>query len=879
MSYEIYVISNSDMFREGLNAIAAFCRSAAFKNLTWIGAAIGITATAFAYLKQHDVMVFLKWVIGYFFVFNILLGVTTTVAVINTSDQTVPPQVVDGVPIGIALPAHLITAIGYGISTDLETDFTLPNEAQYNQTGMLFGSNLFRLSLASQLDDPEVMSEMNDYVRSCVVGDVLINHKYTFNDLLHAEDMWGLMTQSPSPIRGMFVNGVFNTCKQAATMLTAEINKYSTSTDSNSALAMLGKFIPTKNAYAPAAINNMLGNTYKYFKNNSDKATSILQQNIAINAFRSGIKNYAAEAGSVAGMENIANTVAMNNVRMSWATSQHIGIETLPLMQVVLLLLLICLFPIIAALTLIPGMGLDIFKNYIYSLLWLESWPIMYTILNMAMNFYMQSGNPDPVTLSNINLLAQEHSDISGVAGYLILAIPFLSMGLVKGMASTFNNAAQYLGGMAHSIAQGSATSVATGNESFGNVSTDNVTSNNLSANKHDTNFTSMSGMNTQQLGNAATVTSTPMGQDIYQTASGMSQLAVSANAAQSTATSLSQQVDQSLSSALQQNTQFVQSMGHNASLGDSKSSGVNSNIDNAMSTIQSMTQGLAQREGISDQDAFQRLSQISGSAGINGNVGLKIIGSGVMGSMNAAVTGSTMSTHNGSYTTNTDSSISDSDARNFTQAMHTVQNYSDTHSISDQNTTAQNTAIQMGADLNQAQRLSNSAQFIRSNSDAINENFNQAFANYVQTKHPEAAQEILSATGDSPMLAKQQQLANEFIQTHATQLANQYATNSSSLQQSANRAKYMTQNYQESSHNIMSQNGNFGVSATQANTLSNNVERAISSDNNKINMQHGGAQYHEENFNAASAKNIANGEKYSKTGIAHHALKEFMDS
>ena len=142
--------------------------------------------------------------------------------------------------------------------------------------------------------------------------------------------------------------------------------------------------------------------------------------------------------------------------------------------------------PLIAILALIPNIGLTTFKNYIYTLIWLESFPIMYAILNMAINFYIlpSHGVTQGVTLSNINRLAQEQSDIAGVAGYLILAIPFLSIGIVKGMASTFNQAAQYIGGMMHSIGQGAASSVAMGNYSLGNVSSNNATANSLNANK-----------------------------------------------------------------------------------------------------------------------------------------------------------------------------------------------------------------------------------------------------------------------------------------------------------------------------------------------------------------------------------------------------------
>jgi len=877
VTYEIYVIGNSDLFREGLNAIATFCQSDGFKAAIWMGSAIGIILTAMAYVRQHDVMVYLKWLVSYFLVFNVLLGVPSPVAVINTSDQTVPAQVVDNVPLGIALPAHLITAVGYGFSSDLEAVFSLPNEAQYHKTGLLFGSNLFRLSLASQLDDPEVMNQMNNYVRSCVVGDILINHKYSFNDLLHSDDIWGLMTSQPSPIRGMFINGSFNTCAQAAIILTKKINQYSSET----APALLARFIPTRHSYSPIAVTNMLTNTYQYFKAESKTGTDILKQNIAINAFRSGIKNYAAETGSVAGMENIANTMAMNTTRMAWATSRHIGIQTLPLMQVVLLLLMLCIFPLIAVLSLVPGLGLGVFKNYIYSLLWLETWPIMYTILNMAMNFYMSSGAHTSVTLSNINLLAQEHSDIAGVAGYLVLAIPFLSLGIVKGMAFTFNNAAQYLGGMMHSIAQGSASAVTTGNYSLGNISTDNATANNLSANKHDTNFTSLHGMDTQQLGNAATVTTTPMGSAIYHTASGMSQLATGAHAAQSSVSSLSQQVDQSLTSALHHNAQYVQASGHNQGLGTNMSSGVSSQVDHAMNTINSLTNNLAQKEGISTNDAFQKLSQTSASAGVSASEGLKFLGTGGAATQNSSIEGSSSSRHDGNYSIGTTKDISSSDAHNFSEALNTVQSYSESHSASNQNTQSQNLAIQMGADLNNAQRLSNSAQFIQSHSAAINTNFSQAFANYVQSYYPQEANAILSATGDSPMLTKQQQLADQFIQTHARQLASQYASSSDNVQRGLNsatmqnRQKYAMQNYQHNSQNMMSKGSGLGINSSQSGNLSNSIKNHINQAQTQISeaSKNQGTRNYE--FEASSDENIRKGKNYSQQGVSKHILNK----
>ncbi len=799
-AYEIYVISNSHLFREGLNAVAAFCSSDGFKAATYMGALLSISGTAIAYVKQHDLILFLKWLAIYFFVFNILLGVHQTVAIINTSDVSVPAEIVDNVPIGIALPAHLITAIGYDFGNDLETAFHMPDSLQYNTTGMLFGSNLFRLSLASSLDNADTMNEMNAYVRSCVIGDMLINHKYSINDLLHSQDIWSLMTSNPSPIRGIFIHGQFNTCQQAARDLDQKINNYA----SDKAPSVLSKFIPSHKIYAATAVNNYLEESYQGLLGLSETATQILKQNISINAFRSGILNYAAETNSTAGMENYANTVAMQNTRMSWAVSSHMGIETLPLMQVVLLLLMLCLFPLIAVLTLIPNMGMKIFANYIYTLIWLESWPIMFTVLNMAMNYYLSpgiTGTVYHVTLSNINRLSQQHSDVAGISGYLILAIPFLSIGLVKGMASTFNQAAQYIGGMMHSIGQGSASSVAMGNYSLGNISTGNATANSLSANKYDTNFSTMEGLSTQQLSNGSTITTTPSGQIIHNTATGTSHLTTGINVSAGISTALSNSADKyksdaqnsrvsmdnAISSAATNALSYDSSTAHAQSLSDTSTTGVNSQVDHAMSRMKAIAEEVQQKEGGSVTDAYRKMAQLAfdekGSGSIN-TPGGKRLGASASAGVSLNGVQQQQSSSDQIYTAGVDHNISQRQIDDFRSSMSVVENYSRSHSSSDSSNysnsiaarvgddfrNAQTYAHSMSVDLSTGERLSQQDSYVLSNNSGVQSDFTQPFVNYVHSVDPVNANRILNDQSASAVMQRQS-LAENYMHQYASQL------------------------------------------------------------------------------------------------------------
>lgn len=646
--------------------------------------------------------------------------------------------------------------------------------------------------------------------------------------MLHTNKLLQLITGKSSSVRGIFIGGVFTSCVQAGKQISSELNSYA----KKDVYSVLAKNIPSSRAYTPDEVKQKIYNTYHYFTGNTKKSSQILLQNITINALRSGIKNYAAETGSVASMVNMSNTMAMNNTRMSWATSSHIGVETLPLMQVVLLLLMVCVFPLIALLTLIPGLGLNIFKNYIYSLIWLESWPVMFTVLNMAMNFYIKNGHADIVTLSSINRLAQEHSDIAGIAGYLILAVPFLSLGLTKGMAYTFNSAAQYLGGMLHSIAQGSASQVSMGNYSLGNISTANATSNMLSANKHDTNFTNMHGMHTNQLANGVTATSTTGGEMIYNVGAGMSQLATSTTTAQSVASSLSHQAELSYSSAQSHMAQYSSDKSHNESMGGSATTGVSSQVDHAINYLNNLSSSATHSSSASESDSFNKNSNDSVSA--SATEGLKeramVFGNGVAFAQTATESGGTSesSDHGNKYTAEYSNNIGHTNSHEVREATQVLMNYGKTHTLSNSNSETQNEAIRIGQDLSRAVRQSESAQFIESHSDAINTNFSQGFTNFIEINYPEQAEAILSATGNSPMLEKQETLANQYITTHAHQLAQEYRNSSNSITQNNNDPKYKMDNYHHDTDNL-------GIDRSQQSSLNNQVSGSIHNNQERI--------------------------------------------
>lgn len=271
------------------------------------------------------------------------------------------------------------------------------------------------------------------------MGDIFLNHKYSFEELLNSPDPYTLIFANPSPLRGVFdKNNQFQTCEEA-------------SRDLKSALALDtqtgGK---TRNYYVrqlfggkpnpDLLFSQMIGDSYNYFYSSGQSAGQIIRQNVTMNALRSGIQSYAARSGDTASLVNMANTSSLEKQRLAQATMGHQALRTLPLMQTVIMGIMIGMFPIMVMAAMFNMMTLQVLKGYVFALIWLQTWPLLFAILNSAMAYYAKQ-NGVPVVLSELSQVQLKNSDIATTAGYIAVMIPPLSWGIVKSMGAAFSSA------------------------------------------------------------------------------------------------------------------------------------------------------------------------------------------------------------------------------------------------------------------------------------------------------------------------------------------------------------------------------------------------------------------------------------------------------
>ncbi|MDN0914313.1 type-F conjugative transfer system mating-pair stabilization protein TraN [Escherichia coli] len=739
--------------------------------------------------------------VAVFVLISLLVNVRTSVQIIDNSDL-VKVHRVDNVPVGLAMPLSLTTRIGHAMVASYEMIFTQPDSVTYSKTGMLFGAELVSKSTDFLSRNPEIANLFQDYVQNCVMGDIYLNHKYTLEELMASSDPYTLIFSRPSPLRGVYdSNNNFVTCKDASVSLKDKLNL-----DTQSG----GK---TWHYYAQQLFggrpdpnllfSTLIGDSYSYFYGSSKSASQIIRQNVTINALKEGITSYAARNGDSASLVNLATTSSMEKQRLAHVSIGHVAMRTLPMTQTILTGIAIGIFPLLVLAAVFNKLTLSVLKGYVFALMWLQSWPMLYAILNSAMTFYAKQ-NGAPVVLSEISQIQLKYSDLASTAGYLSMMIPPLSWMMVRGLGAGFSSVYSHFASSAISPTASAAGSVVDGNYSYGNMQTENVNGFSWS-----TNSTTSFGQMMYQTGSGATATQTRDGNMVMDASGAMSRLPVGINATrqiaaaqQEMAREASNRAESALhgfSSSIASAWNTLSQFGSNRGSSDSVTGGADSTMsaqDSMMaSRMRSAVESYAKAHNISNEQATQELASRStrASAGMYGDahaewgVKPKILGVGgglgVKGGGRAGIDWEDNDAHTAS--SNTQSSHNarhDIDAR-ATQDFKEASDYFTSRKVSESGSHTDNNADsrvdQLSAALNSAKQsydqfttnmtrsheYAEMASRTESMSGQMSEDLSQQFAQYVMKHAPQDAEAILTNTSSPEIAERRRAMAWSFVQ------------------------------------------------------------------------------------------------------------------
>ncbi|EEJ1463256.1 conjugal transfer mating pair stabilization protein TraG [Salmonella enterica subsp. enterica] len=807
---EVYVIAGGEWLRNNLNAIAAFMSSRTWDSIEKIALTLSVLVVAIVWVQRHNVMDLLGWV-AVFVLISLLVTVRTSVQIIDNSDL-VKVHRVDNVPVGLALPLSLTTRIGHAMVAGYEMIFAQPDSVTYSKTGMLFGANLVTKSTDFLSRNPEITSLFQDYVQNCVMGDIYLNHKYSLEELMNSADPYTLIFSKPSPLRHVPNNNynfldkplqkeLFITCLQASTEL-----KQRLAVDSAQGGKTWSYYVRQLFGGRPdpnLLFSQMLGDSYSYFYGSSQSASQIIRQNVTINALREGITSYAARSGDTASLMNLATTSSMEKQRLAHASIGQVALRSLPMMQTILTGIAIGIFPLLVLAAVFNKLTLSVLKGYVFALMWLQSWPLLYAILNSAMTFYARQ-NGAPVVLSEISQIQLKYSDLATTAGYISMMIPPLSWAMVKGLGAGFSGVYSHFASSAISPTAGAAAGVVDGNYSYGNMQTENVNGFSWS-----TNSTTSFGQMTYQTGSGATTTQTRDGNMVMDASGAQSRLPVNINATrqiaaaqQEMAREASTKAESALhgfSSSIASAWNTLSQFGSNRGSSDSVTGGADSTMsaqDSMMaSRMRSAVESYAKAHNISNEQATRELASRStkasagmyGDAYAKGHLGLSMLGTGggvgFQTGVKASVDGSDDDSHEASS-----GSRASHDARHdvdakATQDFKEASDYFTSRKVSESGSHTDNNADsrvdQLSASLNSAKQsydqyttnLTRSHEYAEmasrteSMSGQMSEDLSQQFAQYVMKRTPQDAEAILTNTSSPEIADRRRAMAWSFVQ------------------------------------------------------------------------------------------------------------------
>ncbi|EKM9600830.1 conjugal transfer mating pair stabilization protein TraG [Salmonella enterica] len=803
---EVYVIAGGEWLRNNLNAIAAFMSSRTWDSIEKIALTLSVLVVAIVWVQRHNMMDLLGWV-AVFVLISLLVTVRTSVQIIDNSDL-VKVHRVDNVPVGLVLPLSLTTRIGHAMVAGYEMIFAQPDSVTYSKTGMLFGANLVTKSTDFLSRNPEITSLFQDYVQNCVMGDIYLNHKYSLEELMESADPYTLIFSNPSPLRGVFdKNNHFLTCKDASVTLKDKLNL-----DTQNGGKTWHYYVQQLFGGRPdpnMLFSTMLGDSYSYFYGSSQSASQIIRQNVTINALREGITSYAARSGDTASLMNLATTSSMEKQRLAHASIGQVALRSLPMMQTILTGIAIGIFPLLVLAAVFNKLTLSVLKGYAFALMWLQSWPLLYAILNSAMTFYARQ-NGAPVVLSEMSQIQLKYSDLATTAGYISMMIPPLSWAMVKGLGAGFSGVYSHFASSAISPTAGAAAGVVDGNYSYGNMQTENVNGFSWS-----TNSTTSFGQMTYQTGSGATTTQTRDGNMVMDASGAQSRLPVNINATrqiaaaqQEMAREASTQAESalhgyssSIASAWNTLSQFGSNMGRSSSTVSGADNTQSSQDSTMINKMWNAVVSNAKANNISNDESYQNLMDKTRRGSASGEVyvggkwdsgdqlagklgkwatGVSINGGAKFSGSLSGSSGSTDSTsESGRETHDNQHNASAQTARDFKESLDYFTSRKTSQSASHTDNNAESRVDQLSASLNKAKQsydqyttnLTRSHEYAEmasrteSMSGQMSEDLSQQFVNYVQKHAPNDAELILTNTSSPEVAERRRAMAWAFVQ------------------------------------------------------------------------------------------------------------------
>ncbi|MEZ8977727.1 conjugal transfer protein TraG N-terminal domain-containing protein, partial [Vibrio splendidus] len=279
-------------------------------------------------------------------------------------------------------------------------------------------------------------------------------------------------------------------------------------------------------------------------------------------------------------------------------------------------------------------------KNYFGTFAFLATWPALFAIINGFQLWGLESLSTDVsgkfggLVLSNANAADELHSRFAWITGILMIGVPMIAKGILKGGQEVMSSMNYQLSSMINSTNARASAAASTGNLDFGSMQIDNHSMNNTHANKFDTNTLANQGHSYTQNPDGSVTTQHGDGRTTYDSSQTTSRGNISANTQSMLQESVANARNQTQQNLAQTSTQLAQtlqggaalsdrwhdSVGKNLAYGEGSTSGFNTQVSQGMNDMQTAVDSVIQQTGWTKDQSKAYLQSAHG--GFEGGVG-----------------------------------------------------------------------------------------------------------------------------------------------------------------------------------------------------------------------------------------------------------------
>lgn len=850
--FEIYTLGAGFYLEKIFNALNMIL-SGSFSSVMKTASLGAVLVLAVRSGINNDFKSAVKWFMGVTLLVGLFLNQKAAIHIIDTLPgpygELAAPRTVQNVPWGLAFIGSVTSQVGNSITETFNTSLAGTfNNPDYQQTGILFGSKLVEDTSKLRLNNVALKQFMLKFYKQCIVPDVNMGLRrangYTIKDLASSENILEFLSDHSSKARLIYLpSGMekktpkelddeklglnsatydqatkndYISCNKAAKYIEKSVNFEVDKKIPILANSFLNYFYPDKpSVNKNEFFKSVLAGSYGIFiKKSSQDAKDILLQNMAINAIGDSIDS------------SVYNKVATETAtKAAYYSVAQMAQKFIPILRAVLECLFYGVFPLVLILMVTP-IGLQVLKNYSFGFVYLQLWQPMYAILFCIASSWGKSysGDITSITLGSHAHIARINEEISSVAGYMLTLVPVLSLFITKGMVASMGNLASSITYIPQSTAVQNAEAAVKGNYQLGTTNIDTHSSNMSTSNKHDDNYSWMSGMKSFAMPSGSTERMMASGRDTIDMSGSMNNLGGLAKVDMNSA--IGTRYDQSINDNMSSAERHASNMIESTSAGLGKVLGYDQNFSKNSSDYQdfynsrtseergsidesrSYVDRIAQDNGISKQDAVK--VAVAGNfgfgAGFGGGSGYaKLAGNiGLDGSSNV------------SKNEGLNKSFNSSDDEKFSKNLSAIEGFSTKGSHQEGNSIANNMNDSIKSDFNKANlasmersksmdrvhSLQDSKAAFEQNSNNINQDYTNQFANQytkefgkaglenILNTDPEKTNQLLNQFVDSKMGSKSSAVTNQFSQdrqgfeSKSADIENYYKQNSQNIEQ-----------------------------------------------------------------------------------------------